>query len=166
MEAHLRGRVWILGDSVDTDQLCPGRYLGIMDPKVWAEHCLEATYPRFNKEAGAGDIVVAGRNFGCGSSREHAAQALMTRGLSCVVADSFARIFYRNSINIGLPVVECPGASRATKEGEVLEVDMGEGFLRTQGGQVLKFKPLPPNILAILQAGGLVKKLRAELAGR
>ncbi len=166
MDRRFSGRVWILGDNVDTDQLCPGKYLGIMDPKVWAEHTLEATYPRFNKEAKAGDLIVAGRNFGCGSSREHAPQALKTRGISAAVADSFARIFYRNAINIGLPVIECPGAARRAAEGEELAVDMAGGTLTTARGEVLHFIPLPPNILAILEAGGLVKKLRAELAGR
>lgn len=166
MEERLSGRVWILGDNVDTDQLCPGKYLGVMDPKVWAEHTLEATYPKFNREAKQGDIVVAGKNFGCGSSREHAPQALKTRGIAVVVADSYARIFYRNSINIGLPVIECPGASKAAKDGESIQVDMSAGTLRTEHGGALTFKPFPPNILEILQAGGLVKKLRAELAAR
>ncbi len=166
MERHLTGRVWVVGDNVDTDQLCPGKYLGIMDPKVWAEHTLEATYPKLNREARAGDLIVAGKNFGCGSSREHAPQALKTRGIAAVVADSYARIFYRNAINIGLPAIECPGAAKAVKEGEALRVDMASGTLTTASGQVLVFKPFPPNILAILEAGGLVKKLRAELVGK
>ncbi len=166
VERLVTGRVWIVGDNVDTDQLCPGKYLGVMDPKVWAEHTLEATYPRLNKEAKAGDLIVAGKNFGCGSSREHAPQALKTRGIAVVVADSYARIFYRNSINIGLPVVECPGASKKVVEGEALKVDTGAGTLTTARGEVVKFKPFPPNILAILEAGGLVKKLSAELAAK
>ncbi len=117
MKDHLKGRAWVVGDNVDTDQIIPAEYLVTMDDKELAPHAFENAIPEFAKQVRAGDIVVAGRNFGCGSSREHAPRALMGAGVSCVIAVSFARIFFRNSINLGLPVIE---ATIHAKKGDVI----------------------------------------------
>lgn len=127
---------------------------------------MEAVDPQFSKNVRAGDILVASNNFGCGSSREQAPVALKTLGISCVVANSFARIFYRNSINIGFPVIECPGLHARVTPGETLVVDIGAGRVQLSNGQSVAFRPIPPNLLEILRAGGLVAKLRAELASK
>ncbi len=121
---------------------------------------------QFVKKVRPGDVVVAGTNFGCGSSREQAPLALKAAGISCVVANTFARIFFRNSINIGFPVVECPGFHERVKEGDTITVDLAAGHIVLPSGEAVAFQPLPPNILGILNAGGLVPKLRAELATR
>ena len=166
MQTLLRGHVWKFGDDISTDHIIAGRYLTSTDPKVLAEHAMENVDPQFVKKVRPGDIVVAATNFGCGSSREQAPLALKAAGISCVVADTFARIFYRNSINIGFPVVECPGLHERVKEGDLLTVDLAAGNVVLGSGETLPFHPLPPNILEILNAGGLVPKLRAELAAQ
>lgn len=127
---------------------------------------MEAVDPQFSKKVQVGDILVASNNFGCGSSREQAPVALKTLGISCVVANTFARIFYRNSINIGFPVIECPGLHARVTPGEPLVVDLEAGQVRLSSGESVAFRPIPPNILEILRAGGLVPKLRAELASK
>lgn len=166
MQARISGRVWKFGDDISTDHIIAGRYLTSSDPKVLGEHAMENVDPAFVKKVQAGDLIVAATNFGCGSSREQAPIALKAAGIACVVADTFARIFYRNSINIGFPVVECPGLHERVKEGETITVDLATGNIVLGSGDRIPFHPLPPNILAILTAGGLVPKLRAELAAR
>lgn len=166
METRLTGHVWKFGDDVSTDHIIAGRYLTSTDPKVLSEHVMENVDPAFAKKVRPGDVILGGTNFGCGSSREQAPLALKAAGISCVVADTFARIFFRNSINIGFPVVECPGLHKRVKEGDTLTVDLSAGHVLLPGGEAIPFHPLPPNILEILHAGGLVPKLRAELASK
>ncbi len=164
MQTALTGRVWKFGDDVSTDHIIAGRYLTSTDPKLLGEHAMENVDPQFVKRVKPGDVIVAATNFGCGSSREQAPIALKAAGISCVVANTFARIFYRNAINIGFPVVECPGLQDKVKEGDTITVDLAAGHVVTASGEKVPFHPLPPNILEILNAGGLVPKLRAELA--
>ncbi len=164
MQMRFRGRAWLFGEDISTDHIIAGRYLGTTDPMVFAEHCLENVDPNFAKQAKPGDLIVAGPNFGCGSSREQAPLAIKHLGIAAILAPSFARIFFRNAINIALPVLECPGIEKSVREGDEVEVDMERGEVRTPS-EVLKFRPLPPNVLEILQAGGLVPKLKRELAG-
>lgn len=166
MQTHFRGRAWVFGEDISTDHIITGKYLGTTDPKVFAEHCLENVDPNFAKQAKPGDLIVAGSNFGCGSSREQAPLAIKHLGIAAVLAPSFARIFFRNAINLALPVLECPGIDAKVKAGDTIEVDMAKGTVRTAGGEELRFKPLPPNVLEILEAGGLVPKLKKELAAR
>ena len=166
METRLSGRVWKYGDDISTDHIIAGRYLGSLDSKVLAEHAMENVDPDFSKKVRPGDIVVGGANFGCGSSREQAPIALQALGISCVIADTFARIFYRNSINIGFLVIECPWLRDRVEEGDAITVDVSAGHVVLPSGETLAFPPYPPNILAILEAGGLVSKVRADLAGR
>ncbi len=163
VQTMLTGRVWKFGDGISTDHIIAGRYLGSSDPQVLGEHAMENVDPQFAKKVKMGDIIVAATNFGCGSSREQAPIALRAAGISCVVASTFARIFYRNSINIGFPVIECPGLHEKVKEGDTIAVDLEAGHVVLPGGEKIPSQPLPPNILEILRAGGLVPKLKAEL---
>ncbi len=154
MKKTLKGKAWVFVDNVDTDQIIPAEYLVTMDNTVLAKHAFEKAMPEFAKQVRHGDIIVAGRNFGCGSSREHAPRALMGAGISCVVAESFARIFFRNSINIGLPVIE---ASLAAKKGDMLTVDLKEGVVRNDSsGDKAKFTAYPPFVMMLIEKGGLV----------
>ncbi len=166
MQTKLTGRVWKFGDDISTDHIIAGRYLTSTDPKLLGEHAMENVDPQFAKKVRQGDVIVAATNFGCGSSREQAPIALKAAGVSCVVADTFARIFFRNSINIGFPVVECPGLHAKVKEGNEITVDLAAGHIVLASGEKVAFHPLPPNILEILNAGGLVPKLKAELAAK
>jgi 3-isopropylmalate/(R)-2-methylmalate dehydratase small subunit len=144
--------------------ITPGKYLAILDPKGLAEHVLEGADPQFPKKVQAGDLIVAGENFGCGSSREHAPVAIKGAGVPVVLADSFARIFYRNAINIGLPAMEVPGIGKAAQTGDVLEVDLAKGEVRNgRSGQVLRGVPLSAKAMEILEAGGLVNIVRRKL---
>ena len=150
----MRGRVWKFGDNVDTDQIIPAEYLVTADPKELAKHAFEKVKPEFAKEVKEGDIIVAGENFGCGSSREHAPRALIGAGISCVIAKSFARIFFRNSINRGLPLIECDVKA---EERDILEVDFEKGLIKNlDTGEEFKFKALPEFLLNLLNSGGLV----------
>lgn len=159
----INGRVWKYGDNVDTDVIIPARYLNVSEPAELARHCLEDLDRSFAAGVRPGDIVVAGANFGCGSSREHAPLALKAAGVSCVVAESFARIFYRNAINIGLPIVECPEAARATSAGQVLEIELESGTVRNQDlGRTFQATPYPPFMLELMAAGGLVEYTRRQ----
>ena len=164
VQTRYQGRAWLFGDDISTDHIISGKYLGSMDPKALAEHAMEAVDPQFSKKVKAGDIVVAASNFGCGSSREQAVVALRGAGISCVVATTFARIFYRNAINVGFPVIESPGIHSRLKEGDLITVDLEAGNIGLPTGEAVSFAPIPPNLLEILRAGGLVPKLRAELA--
>lgn len=156
----IKGRAWIFGDDVDTDVIIPGKYLRTKDISTLAAHVMEGLDPGFASNVGKGDIVVAGRNFGCGSSREQAPLALREAGVAAVVAKSFARIFYRNAINVGLPVIE---AEIKCAEGDELEVDLSAGTVRTMGSTVQGIR-LPDFLLEILQDGGLAAHRRKEKA--
>ena len=152
-----KGRVFKYGDNVDTDVIIPARYLNSSDPDHLARHCMEDIDAGFAGRVQAGDIIVANRNFGCGSSREHAPIAIKASGISCVIAETFARIFYRNSINIGLPIIECPEAAREIEEGDEIEVDFDSGLIRdlTKGTEYTG-QAFPPFMQKIISAGGLV----------
>ena len=155
------GTVIKYGDNVDTDVIIPARYLNTIDKKELASHCMEDLDKTFVTRVKAGDIMVAGNNFGCGSSREHAPIAIKESGISLVIAKSFARIFYRNAINIGLAIIECPEAAEAIAEGDVVEADLDAGVLydRTTGKEY-KTQPFPAFIQKIIAAGGLVESIR------
>lgn len=153
---NLFGKAWTFGDNVDTDQIIPARYLVTSDPKELAEHCLEDTAPEFRSKVSVGDIIVGLRNFGSGSSREHAPIAIKGVGVSAVIAKSFARIFYRNSINIGLPLFETEAADRIA-QGDVLEVNPTTGEIKNlTKEETYPAQPLPPFAQEILAAGGLM----------
>ena len=167
MKDVIEGRVWTLGRDVDTDGIISGKYLTIIDPEELKKHVFEIALPEFAKEARPGDILVADENFGSGSSREHAPQAMKAIGVGAVVADSFARIFFRNAINLGLPTVEARGVRAIFEKGDTARVEMRAGRvtnLRT--GASVTFPPLPAHLLDLLDAGGLVEKVRSELAAR
>jgi 3-isopropylmalate dehydratase small subunit len=160
----LSGRVWKYGDHINTDLIIPGRYLDNYDLKHLAAHAMEDVDVQFSKNVQAGDIIVAGRNFGCGSSREQAPLALKAAGVAAVIAGSAARIFYRNAINVGLPIIICPEAARLFEQGDVMEIDLAEGVLRnTRTGMTAKFVPPPAFLLEILDDGGLVPHLRKSM---
>ena len=160
----LRGRVWKFGDDLNTDLIIPGKYLELTDPKEMAIHAMEGVDSNFAERVSPGDIVVGGRNFGCGSSREQAPLALKYAGVGAVVAESHARIFYRNAINIGLPALECPGVTDAVYAGDILEIDTTRGVIEnTSTGIQLRFTLLPVFIGKILNEGGLVAYLRKHI---
>ncbi len=161
----LKGRVWKYGDNVDTDVIIPARYLNASQPEELARHCMEDLDPRFVSEVRPGDIIVAGANMGCGSSREHAPIAIKASGVACIVAESFARIFFRNAINIGLPILECPEAAAATSAGQMLEVDLSAGTVHNlDTGEVFSATPYPSFMLELIAAGGLVEYTRRKLS--
>jgi len=160
----MRGRVWKYGDNVDTDAIIPARYLNTSSAEELARHCMEDIDATFASQVKSGDIVVAGANFGCGSSREHAPVALKAAGVECVIASSFARIFYRNAINVGLPILECPEASEHVEANQELEVELGEGIIRNlSSGRVFRAVAFPSFMLDIIEAGGLVEYTRQRL---
>ncbi len=161
----IRGRIYRFGDDINTDVIYPGKYLSITtDRAEMAKHCFEAVYPDFLKEAKSGDIIVAGKNFGCGSSREQAATCLKYFGIRAVVADSFARIFYRNAINLGLPVLVAPGTASMVTHGDEIEVDLEKGSVKNCGtGETVQASKLPAFVLDILGDGGLIAHLRKKL---
>ncbi|KPK58500.1 MAG: 3-isopropylmalate dehydratase, partial [Planctomycetes bacterium SM23_32] len=151
----MKGKCWKFGDDVNTDEIIPARYLNVTDEAELADHLMEGIDPAFTDAAGAGDIIVGGANFGCGSSREHAPLAIKAFGVPCVVAESFARIFFRNCINIGLRIAECPAAARDARTGDVLDVDFAEGRIVNQTqGRTYAFPPFSPKLQAIIDAGG------------
>ncbi len=155
------------GDHIDTDQIIPAQYLVTTDPKELAKHCMENNDQDFVKKVRPGDVMVAGVNFGCGSSREHAPISLTGAGISCVIAKSFARIFFRNAINLGLPVLECPEAVDGIDSGDELDVDLSTGTIRNlTTEQVFKAKPFEPFMLEIIAAGGLVEYTKRKLAAQ
>lgn len=162
-----RGKVWKFGDDVDTDAIIPARYLNTSDPKHLAAHCMEDADPLFMKKMQPGDLLVAGKNFGCGSSREHAPAAIKAAGISCVIAVSFARIFYRNAINIGLPILESPQASAALKEGQEVRVDLKAGTItNVSTGEVFQSTPFPDFMRQLMDAGGLIPYVQKKRAGK
>ena len=154
MNDVLTGKAWVFGNNVDTDQIIPAKYLVTMDNDELAKHAFENAMPEFVRSVKKGDVVMAGRNFGCGSSREHAPRALMGAGVSCVIAESFARIFFRNAINIGLPAIE---TKLASKPGDLITVNLKEGKARNDtSGVVANFEGYPPFVMMLVQKGGLV----------
>lgn len=161
---EFKGTVHKYGRDVDTDVIIPARYLNTSDPAELAKHCLEDLDPSFRSKVKPGDIIVAQENFGCGSSREHAPVAIKAAGVSVVIAKSFARIFYRNSINMGLPILECPEAVDAISDGDVVSVDADTGTITDETtGQTFSAQPFPPFIQEIINAGGLVARTKAKL---
>jgi len=159
----LTGKVWRYGDNIDTDVIIPARYLNTTDPKELAAHCMEDIDKTFVTGVKSGDIMVGGSNFGCGSSREHAPVAIKACGITCVVASSFARIFYRNAINIGLPLLEVGAASAKIKAGDILSVDLESGeIINTTTGEKIKAQPLPGFIQDIAKAGGLINYVKGS----
>ncbi|KUO53397.1 MAG: 3-isopropylmalate dehydratase [Desulfitibacter sp. BRH_c19] len=153
----LKGKTWKFGDDIDTDAIIPARYLNTSEPAELAKHCMEDADPEFPAKVRAGDIIVAGKNFGCGSSREHAPIAIKAAGVSCVIAKSFARIFFRNSINIGLPILESPEAATALEEGNEVEVDVANGEIKDlTTGKTYQAVPFPGFMRDIISAGGLM----------
>jgi 3-isopropylmalate/(R)-2-methylmalate dehydratase small subunit len=163
MELH--AKVWKYGDDVDTDVIIPARHLNTIDPVELGKHCMEDLDADFIQKISAGDIIAAGKNFGCGSSREHAPIAIKAAGISCVVAKSFARIFYRNSINIGLPIIELGEAVAEINEGDVLRIDLDKGFLKNETQQKqYQLEPFPPFIQEIMSAGGLIAYVKERVA--
>ena len=167
MREIIEGRVWTLGRDVDTDQIISGKYLTIIDPNVLKTKVLEIGLPEFASQSRPGDILVADANFGSGSSREHAPQALRAAGVGAIVADSFARIFFRNSINLGIPTIEAPGIRALFENFDPARIDMRAGSVtNTRTARSISFPPLPPHLIDLLEAGGLVEKVRRELAAR
>ncbi|SFM52501.1 3-isopropylmalate dehydratase small subunit [Thermodesulforhabdus norvegica] len=167
---RFRGRVWKFGNDIDTDAIIPARYLNTHDPRELALHCMEDADADFAKKVQPGDIIVAGKNFGCGSSREHAPIAIKAAGVSCVIAASFARIFYRNAFNMGLPILECADLVEVVEDGEILSVDLSSGeIIRESTGQTFRAQPVPPFMQELIEAGGLipyvVQKMKKEEEG-
>ncbi len=159
----IKGKLWKFGDDVDTDAIIPARYLNTSDPAELARHCMEDADPSFSSKLSPGDIIVAGKNFGCGSSREHAPLAIKAAGVACVIAESFARIFYRNAINIGLPILESPEASQKLQEGEQVEVDLEKGEIRAlPDGENYNAVPFPPFMRELIAVGGLINYVRQK----
>ena len=160
----LKGKVHKYGANMDTDAIIPARYLNVSEPAELAKHCMEGIDAGFVKKVKPGDIIVATTNFGCGSSREHAPLAIKASGVSCVIAKSFARIFFRNAINIGLPVLECANAVDNTKDGDILEVDLASGKMKNlNNGMEFTAEPYPDFMAGIISAGGLIEYTKKRL---
>ena len=153
-----KGTAFKFGDDVNTDVILPGKYLNLQDPQQLAQHCMESEDPEFVHKAKPGDIMVAGKNFGCGSSREHAPISIKALGIRCVIASTFARIFFRSAINIGLPIVECDEAARSINQGDEVSVDFDTGLITDHTtGQQWQADPFPPFLQKLIAAGGLVE---------
>ncbi len=163
--SRLQGKVWRFGNDVDTDLIIPARYLNTSDPKELAQHCMEDADPTFAGKVGQGDIIAAGKNFGCGSSREHAPISIKAAGVSCVIAASFARIFYRNSINIGLPILESAKASESIAEGDQVEVDLDTGKITNlTKNETYQAAAFPPFMQELINTGGLIEYVKKQVA--
>ena len=161
---NAKGTVFRYGDNVDTDVIIPARYLNTSNGKELAAHCMEDIDVNFVKEVKEGDIIVADKNFGCGSSREHAPLAIKEAGVSCVIARTFARIFYRNAINIGLPILECEAAADGIRKGDVVEVNFDTGVItNVTKGESYQGQPFPAFMQDIIKQGGLVNKIRTNM---
>ncbi len=159
----LKGKAWVFGDDVNTDEIIPARYLNVTNHEELAAHCMEDIDPNFVKKISPGDIIVAAKNFGCGSSREHAPVAIKAAGISCVIAKSFARIFYRNSINIGLPILECESAAENIKEGDLIEVNLATGEIKNlTKNETYYAKPFPEFMQKIIASGGLMNYVMSK----
>lgn len=161
----IRGRIWKFGDNIDTDAIIPARYLNTSDPKELAKHVMEDADPLFPSKVKPGDIIVAGKNFGCGSSREHAPLAIKAAGVQAVVAKSFARIFFRNAFNIGLPIFEVPELVDESNQGDEIEIDMVSGeIFNLTNSKKYKTKPIPEFMQDLIKAGGLVEWAKKRLS--
>lgn len=159
----VQGKVHKYGDNVDTDVIIPARYLNTASHEELARHCMEDIDKEFVRQVQSGDIMVADKNFGCGSSREHAPIAIKASGISCVIASTFARIFYRNAINIGLPILECPLAAQDIQKGDEVSVDFDTGVITNlSSGKIYQTQPFPPFIQNIIQKGGLLNSITGE----
>ena len=157
----MKGKVWKYGNNIDTDVIIPARYLNDPDPKALASHCMCDIDENFAGKVEPGDIMIGGWNFGCGSSREHAPISIQASGVSCVIAASFARIFYRNAINIGFPILECPEAAEAINAGDTVSVDTSTGVIKDEKtGESFQAKPFPEFIQNIIESGGLLSYLK------
>lgn len=157
------GLVFKYGDNVDTDVIIPARYLNSSDPAELAQHCMEDIDKDFVNKVNKGDIIVADKNFGCGSSREHAPIAIKASGISCVIAETFARIFYRNAINIGLPIIECPEAAKEIKAGDEVEIDFDSGVITDKTlGKTFQGQAFPPFMQKIIEAEGLINYINEK----
>lgn len=162
---EIKGKIWRFGDDIDTDAIIPARYLNTSDPKELAAHVMEDADRDFAKKVRAGDVIVAGKNFGCGSSREHAPIAIKAAGIRAVVAKSFARIFYRNAFNIGLPIFESEDGSSKIREGDEVEIDADEGVINNlTTGEQYAAKPIPPFMQELIAAGGLIEWTKKRIA--
>ena len=159
--SDIKAKVWKFGDNIDTDLIIAARYLSTSDPVELAKHVMEDADPQFVQKMSDGDVIVAGENFGCGSSREHAPIALKAAGISAVIAKSFARIFYRNAFNMGLPIFELP-QSDEIKEGDTIEIDMKNGEIKN-GKKSYKFTPIPPFMQELIASGGLINFAKEEM---
>ncbi len=153
------GKIWKFGDDMDTDLIIPARYLNTSDPNILDGHCMEDADPEFISKMQKGDIIVAGKNFGCGSSREHAPISIKAAGIACVIAKSFARIFYRNAFNMGLPIFESPDLWDRVKDGDTLAVDGDEEWAKTSDGKLYTFKKMHPFMRELMNDGGLMKHI-------
>ena len=163
----MKGKVHKYGADVNTDVIIPARYLSLSEPAELAEHCMEDIDKEFVKRVKPGDIIMATTNFGCGSSREHAPLAIKVSGISCIIAKSFARIFFRNAVNIGLPLVECDDAVAQTEAGDVLKVDLSSGQIKNRTkGITFTAKPYPDFMAELISAGGLIEYTKKRLASR
>ena len=163
----IKGTVHKYGSNVDTDVIIPARYLNTTDPRELASHCMEDIDAEFAKRVRPGDIIVAEDNFGCGSSREHAPIAIKASGIACVIANTFARIFYRNALNVGLPILECPDAVAGISNGDTVEVDLESGRItNVSTGANYQAKPFPPFMRELIEVGGLANYARSRLAPR
>ena len=168
MEKVMKGKAWKFGNNIDTDQIYPGIYVELTEMEDIKKHALSGSAePKFADEVQPGDIVVAGTNFGCGSSREHAAMTLKGAGVGAVLAESFGRIFFRNAINLGLPVIVCPGISKCDQKGDEIRIDIETGEVTdVTRGKVLKTTPFSPYVLNILESGGIKNMIRKSLMGK
>jgi 3-isopropylmalate/(R)-2-methylmalate dehydratase small subunit len=163
----LRAKVHKYGANVDTDAIIPARYLNFSDPLELAKHCMEGIDADFVKRVQPGDVIVASANFGSGSSREHAPLAIKASGISCVIAQSFARIFYRNAINIGLPILECAKAAEGSESGDILEVELATGEIKNvTKGLTFKAEPYPDFMLELITAGGLIEHIKRKIEAK
>ena len=160
----LKARGWKYGDNIDTDVIIPARYLTTSDPKELAKHCMEDVDAEFVNKAQEGDFIIGGANFGCGSSREHAPIAIKAAGISCIIAKSFARIFYRNAFNMGLPILDCPEAVDGIGDGDEIQVNLSDGVIKNlTTGDEFRAKPIPPFMQELIDAGGLIGYSRAKI---
>ena len=162
-----KGKAWKFGENIDTDAIIPARYLNTSDPGELGKHCMEDADPQFVEKMSTGDIIVGGDNFGCGSSREHAPIAIKAAGISSVIAASFARIFYRNAINIGLPIFESAEAAKAIEEGDEIEIEPSKGVIRNlTKGETYNASPFPEFMQSIMSAGGLISYVKEQVEQR
>jgi 3-isopropylmalate dehydratase small subunit len=162
----IKGKTWKFGDDVDTDAIIAARYLNTSDPKELAAHCMEDVDADFVRNVQPGDIIAAGKNFGCGSSREHAPVAIKAAGISCVIAQNFARIFYRNAFNMGLPILECPEGAERIRANDELEIDLDSGVIENRTrNETYHAQPIPPFMQKLIQAGGLMEYVREQMSG-